>query len=141
MRFGSNRIEKVGTDRDLTIKLCDTIFQGDNVSAEARSEQYEDRLKASIGSTEPGTSVKVRRRQEVVQHAKALRNITTALITDNEPLMEDHLLTTQKSCAKGCRLKTVDHKFHTQVYTAPKWSPLDSATSHIRPLSLYIWLG
>ena len=102
--FGSNAIERVGADLDVTTRLCEQVFQGEEIEIEENSEPYEARLKGVVGQPSSGTSTEVRQEKEVIQHAKALRYISTALILNNEPLTEEILQQTHKILCEGIPL-------------------------------------
>ena len=92
--FGSNKIEHVGLGLDNTLKLCERIFNGEDIpDLDERSPEYEQKLRDMINRQKdlenmPTSSI-VRSRREVVQHAKAFYRIIQAIVIENEPLSEN----------------------------------------------------
>ena len=77
--FGSNAIERVGENLDETRRLCEMIFRGEEANGVDRIPEYKQ--------TQEEEQI-VRKRNEVVQHAHALRYITTAVVVEHQPFSE-----------------------------------------------------
>jgi Fic family protein len=107
--FSSNNIERAGLNLQETIKICQRIFDGEDVKAEdisERSEEYNAAIQSLINSKiqKPGNvniQHVIRSRREVVQHAKALAYITRAVVIDNQPLSESLIRTTHRILVAG----------------------------------------
>jgi Fic family protein len=107
--FSSNNIERAGLNLQETIKICQRIFNGEDVKAEdisERSEEYNAAIQSLINSKiqKPGNANiqhVIRSRQEVIQHARALDYITRAIAIDNQPLSELLIRTTHQILVTG----------------------------------------
>jgi len=105
--FSSNNIERAGLNLQETIKICQRIFDGEDVKAEdisERSEEYNAAIQSLINSQKPGnTNIQhvIRSRREVIQHAKALDYITRAIAIENQPLSESLIRTTHRILVTG----------------------------------------
>ncbi|KAI9793671.1 MAG: hypothetical protein M1816_007566 [Peltula sp. TS41687] len=103
--FGSNHIERVGLGLDETIKICEAVFRGEDVDpndVDERSSAYRRCLDLLVKQkVKANKQHVVRSRREVIQHALALRHITTAMAVDDKPLTEDLILETHKIFCSG----------------------------------------
>ncbi|KAI1213154.1 fido domain-containing protein [Annulohypoxylon truncatum] len=92
--YGSNYIETLGSDFDITEKLCRRIFRGEEVKAyvEARSAEYEAARAALLALKRPSTfDDVVRSRQEVINHAHALNYAIDHVVLDGQQITENFL--------------------------------------------------
>ncbi|KAI9797806.1 MAG: hypothetical protein M1833_005309 [Piccolia ochrophora] len=98
--FGSNLIERVGLGLDETMKICEAIFRGEDVDpndVDERSDAYQKALKAMVTSKSNIDKTHIiRSRREVIQHARALQHITTAIAVEDQLLTEKLILETHK---------------------------------------------
>jgi Fic family protein len=107
--FSSNNIERAGLNLQETIKICQRIFDGEDVKAEDisdRSEEYNAAIQSLVNSKiqKPGNANiqhVIRSRQEVIQHAKALDYITRAIAIDNQPLSKLLICNTHRILVTG----------------------------------------
>ena len=89
--FGSNFIERAGSDYDITARLCRRIFAGQPVSDNIGEwdPEYQAARTHLIQSNLPSDQAAViRSRREIVQHALALQHIILQTINHNETLSE-----------------------------------------------------
>jgi fido (protein-threonine AMPylation protein) len=97
--FGSNFIEKAGSNYDITVRLCRKIFAGEAVPDEIdeRDPEYEAARTHLIKNNQPSDQKAViRSRREIIQHALALRHIIIQMICHNETLSEQLIKDTHK---------------------------------------------
>ena len=106
--FGSNLIERAGTDYTVTADICRRVFRGETVEAEIdpRSPEYERNLLAlvkaqSVKEGQNEGKVVLRSRLEVINHAKAMNHIVTALVYEDQLLTEKLILQTHAILCKG----------------------------------------
>ncbi|KAI1096618.1 Fic-domain-containing protein [Rostrohypoxylon terebratum] len=102
---GSNFIEFIGSDFEVTNKLCRKIFRGEEVTArvEAMSEDFDEARAALIALKRP-TSFEdvVRSRQEVINHAHALKYAIDHVVLNGQEVTERFLQEVhQKLCYGG----------------------------------------
>jgi fido (protein-threonine AMPylation protein) len=102
--FGSNLIENAGLGHEITIRICKAIFAGeiDVANIELREDEYQQALEElKSRNLEPSHSAILRSRAEIVQHALALKHITTHMVVLNEPLSEELILKTHNILTRG----------------------------------------
>ncbi|KAF3902784.1 hypothetical protein AA313_de0204762 [Arthrobotrys entomopaga] len=111
MVFGSNYIERAGSNFEETLFLCKKIFRGEGFAkgeSGQRTEDYEAGLVAMLRGLQttdtPGTSgqhVSIRGRLEVIQHAKALKFFLEQFSFKDSTLTEELILDTHKILCEG----------------------------------------
>lgn len=102
--FGSNLIENAGLGHDVTIRICKVIFEGriEPSTIQLRDDEYEQALEElKLRHLESDHSTVIRSRAEIVQHALALKYLTTHMIELNKPLSEELLLQTHEILTDG----------------------------------------
>ncbi|KAE8450598.1 hypothetical protein EG329_005942 [Mollisiaceae sp. DMI_Dod_QoI] len=107
--FSSNNIERAGLNLQETLKICQRIFDGEDVKAEdisEKSEEYQAVIQALIDSKirKPGNvniCHVIQSRREVIQHVRALDYITRAIVIENQPLSEALICTTHRLLVTG----------------------------------------
>ncbi|KAL9594657.1 MAG: hypothetical protein Q9219_006918 [cf. Caloplaca sp. 3 TL-2023] len=106
--FGSNAIERAGHGFDFTLDICKRIFRGQEVpdTIDPREPEYERGLKDltrqnMLKAGENQVKVVLRSRKEVIQHAKAMEHIVSAIVYKDEPLTEQLILETHAILCKG----------------------------------------
>lgn len=93
--YGSNLIERAGTNFRLTFSICRDIFRGKEVdpNIEERSPEYQEHLDYLVKTQRKGVmSNVVRSRREVINHAKALNFLIDRVVLDNMALSEELIL-------------------------------------------------
>ncbi|EQK98089.1 hypothetical protein G6O67_001398 [Ophiocordyceps sinensis] len=93
--YDSNLIESAGSSLRVTIKLCQDIFRGRQVSEviDERDPEYGEHLRALIATHRKGDLPNVlRSRKEVINHAKALNYMIDKVILEHQPLSEELIL-------------------------------------------------
>ncbi|KAF4998286.1 hypothetical protein FGRMN_3335 [Fusarium graminum] len=94
--YGSNQIESVGGDLDVTLKLCRDVFEGkfvDDAQLAARDAIYEALKMEFIEEKHPQVHDTVlRTRREIIQHAKAAHYMITQVAILGKDLSEDIIL-------------------------------------------------
>ena len=99
MVFSSNMIENAGSGLDVTLKICQAIFRGEEVPDEItnRDSDYECLKKELIRKNLPhGTECILRSRREIVQHAKATSYIMNQICLRGCDLSEEIILETHR---------------------------------------------
>ncbi|OXV06862.1 hypothetical protein Egran_05370, partial [Elaphomyces granulatus] len=97
--FNSNMIENSGAGADVTLKLCQAIFRGEEIPDDIgeRDDEYtaikQDLLRQNLPA---GTQFVLRSRREIVQHAKAASYIISELYLRGKDLTEDIILETHR---------------------------------------------
>jgi fido (protein-threonine AMPylation protein) len=97
--FSSNMIENSGAGADVTLKLCQAIFRGEEIPDDIgeRDDEYnaikQDLLRRNLPA---GTQFVLRSRREIVQHAKAASYIISELYLRGKDLTEDIILETHR---------------------------------------------
>jgi Fic family protein len=102
--YGSNKIETAGSSLPITIKLCQDIFRGKNVSVEIeeRDPLYQDHMKALGDTGRKMDKVNVvRSRREIILHAKALDYMIDHIVLRGETWSEELILETHKILYHG----------------------------------------
>lgn len=97
--FSSNFIENAGAGRNITVKICKTIFKGEAVPDEiGESDPEYEALKGDLMRKRLPTNVQfvLRSRREIVQHAKATSYIINELYLHGKDLTEDIILETHR---------------------------------------------
>ncbi|KAL8337376.1 hypothetical protein RB601_008763 [Gaeumannomyces tritici] len=100
--FGSNLIEGAGAGLDITYKLCQLVFTGQDKGIAdqdmLRMEEYDERRKNLVTQDLPTDQANAayRSRREIIQHARALRHIVNAMVIEDKPLTERLILDTHK---------------------------------------------
>ncbi|XXH04569.1 hypothetical protein Hte_010986 [Hypoxylon texense] len=105
--YGSNFIEVTGSDFDITEKLCRSVFQGKETRAEAESGtlEYEQAKAALIALKRPSSFEDIiRSRQEIINHAQALKYAIDHFVLDGKPITEGFL---KEVHAKLCTGKVI----------------------------------
>ncbi|KAM0341181.1 hypothetical protein ACHAPU_010196 [Fusarium lateritium] len=96
MVYGSNQIECVGGDLDVTLKLCRDVFEGKpvgDVQLAARDAAYQALKMEFIKKKHPEVHDAVlRTRREIIQHAKAAHYMITQVSILGKDLSEDVIL-------------------------------------------------
>ncbi|KAJ9156224.1 Filamentation induced by cAMP/death on curing-related protein [Pleurostoma richardsiae] len=95
--YGSNMIELAGTNLRITIKLCQDIFRGKDVSPdlEDRDPEYQECLENLVKTHRKENRPNViQSRREVINHAKALNFLIDRVVLDNMVLSEELILET-----------------------------------------------
>ncbi|CAI7629170.1 unnamed protein product, partial [Penicillium discolor] len=95
--YGSNMIERAGSELEITLQLCFAIFKGEEVPDDIGeiSEEFKALKQANKRKNLPvSTSAVLRSRQEIVQHAKAASFLMTQLCLYDKDLSERILLET-----------------------------------------------
>ncbi|KFY01985.1 hypothetical protein O988_02409 [Pseudogymnoascus sp. VKM F-3808] len=108
MIFGSNFIEKAGSEHNITLKICEKIFAGVSVPSEIpdRDPEYlATRNHLIQQGLEASYSAVIRSRKEIIQHAKALKYIIMHMVGFNESLTEDIILHTHGILCDGVDLE------------------------------------
>ncbi|KFY19112.1 hypothetical protein V493_08136 [Pseudogymnoascus sp. VKM F-4281 (FW-2241)] len=111
MIFGSNFIEKAGSEHNVTSKICEKIFAGIPVPSEIPERDLEylaTRNHLIQQGLDASYSAVIRSRREIIQHAKALKYIVIHMVGFNEPLSEDIILTTHGILCNGVDLEDGD---------------------------------
>lgn len=108
--FGSNQIERAGANLDVTIQLCRQVFGGEEVeditedTPEHTGELQELVLKDK--SLENLTTCQIlRKRAEVVQHARAFQHIIYRFVVKQQPLSESLIKETHAILVKGVNIE------------------------------------
>ncbi|EQL02843.1 fic/DOC family protein [Ophiocordyceps sinensis CO18] len=97
--FSSNIIENAGAGWDVTFKLCQAIFRGEEMPNEIdeRDSEYaaikQDLLRKGLAA---GTEFVLRSRREIIQHAKAASYIINELYLGGKDVSEDIILETHR---------------------------------------------
>jgi len=97
--FGSNMIEKAGAGLDITIKLCQAIFRGEDIPEDIgeRDPEYEiikrDLMRQNLPAS---TQFVFRSRREIIQHARATSHIIRELYLRGKDLTDDIILETHR---------------------------------------------
>ncbi len=97
--FGSNFIERAGSDINVTIDLCRKIFTGEPVpeTINEGDPQYEAIRRELVQRELPGDHNAVTRsRREIVQHALALKHIVLRMVEEDETLSEQLIKDTHR---------------------------------------------
>ncbi|KAL8713580.1 MAG: hypothetical protein Q9220_002442 [cf. Caloplaca sp. 1 TL-2023] len=81
--YGSNFIERAGTDYHTTIDVCKRVFSGEDIEDTNEGE------------------VAARARLEVINHAKAMQHIVNAMVENDESLTEKLILETHAILCNG----------------------------------------
>ncbi|KAJ5793787.1 hypothetical protein N7457_000386 [Penicillium paradoxum] len=95
MVYGSNMIEKAGSDWDITFKLCLAVFQGEEIPDEIEedTQDYKALKESLIRQNLPASNSAVLKSwREVVQHAKAAEFMMHELRTFRKDLSEEMIL-------------------------------------------------
>lgn len=95
--YGSNRIESAGTGLQITIKLCQDVFRGKEVTIDINEKHhsYSDHLRDLTATNRKADKANVlRSRREVVFHAKALNFLIDRILLNNESWSEELILQT-----------------------------------------------
>ena len=111
MIFGSNFIEKAGSEHNVTLKICEKIFAGLPVPSEIpdRDPEYlATRNHLVQQGLDASYSAVIRSRREIIQHAKALKYIVIHMVGFNEPLTENIILSTHGILCDGVDLEEGD---------------------------------
>jgi Fic family protein len=102
--FGSNQIERAGLNEDETTKLCERVFQGEDLGTfDERTPGYEKKLLEELGGQAgskifEGQTLKsyIRGRHEVVNHAKALQYMIDRVVSLDLPITDECIKTTHR---------------------------------------------
>ena len=97
--FGSNQIENAGAGLEITLKLCQAIFRGEEVPDEIgeRDDEYKTIKQNLLQRNLPaGSQFVLRSRREIVQHAKATSYTFNELYIRGKNLTEDIILETHR---------------------------------------------
>ncbi|KAG7289202.1 hypothetical protein NEMBOFW57_005565 [Staphylotrichum longicolle] len=93
--YGSNMIESVGNTLGITIKLCQAVFRGQEVSIniEDRDPDYKAHLEHLLAANRPANrQYAIRSRREIVQHAQALNFVVEHIVLNKESWSENIIL-------------------------------------------------
>lgn len=136
--YGSNFIERVGANHQITQKICQKIFAGVQVPLEIpeNNEEYATARNFLISQNkESNYEAVIRSRREIAQHALALKYIVMRLVIYNEDLSEELILKTHGILCDHIRLedgedipyagiyRTVDVSAGFSAFTAPAAVP------------------
>jgi Fic family protein len=102
--YGSNLIESAGTSLNITIKLCQAVFRGQNIdpSIEERDPEYQEHLDTLAKTHRIANKLGIiRSRKEVINHAKALNFLVDRIVLDGMPWSEELILQTHKVLYEG----------------------------------------
>ncbi|KAL5596202.1 hypothetical protein FOVSG1_009891 [Fusarium oxysporum f. sp. vasinfectum] len=100
MVYGSNMIEMVGSGLDITVKLCQRIFEGQDVDDAEISDRdpiYQALRKDLVSKNKPsGHEDVLRSRREIIQHAKAAYYMMNQVAIKGKDLSEEIILETHR---------------------------------------------
>ncbi|KAN0092202.1 Fido domain containing protein [Hyaloscypha variabilis] len=106
--FGSNYIEGVGLNADMTLNLCRNVFRGIAVNAEDVPERDPDYAEY-LETTRKSKDAVIRERLEVIQHAKAVEFIINCVVHQSQPLSEDIIKKTHVILLEGHQTQDIPH--------------------------------
>ncbi|KAK7426637.1 hypothetical protein QQZ08_006815 [Neonectria magnoliae] len=94
MVFASNIIENAGGGLDITLKLCRTIFQGNEIGEIHEQDAEYEALKRDLVRKDlsHGIQAVLRSRREIVQHAEATSYIFERVYVNNDDISEEIIL-------------------------------------------------
>ncbi|KAH7483934.1 hypothetical protein FOMA001_g6050 [Fusarium oxysporum f. sp. matthiolae] len=100
MVYGSNMIEMVGSGLDITVKLCQRIFEGqdvDDAEINDRDPIYQAlRMDLVSKNKSSGHEDVLRSRREIIQHAKAAYYMMNEVAIKGKDLSEEIILETHR---------------------------------------------
>ncbi|KAF5554749.1 adenosine monophosphate transferase FICD like [Fusarium phyllophilum] len=100
MVYGSNMLEMVGSGLDITVKLCQRIFEGeavDDAEISDRDPIYQAlRMDLVHKNKSSGHEDVLRSRQEIIQHAKAAYYMMNEVAIKGKDLSEEIILETHR---------------------------------------------
>ncbi|KAI2467383.1 Fic-domain-containing protein [Annulohypoxylon bovei var. microspora] len=102
--YGSNYIEMLGSNLEVTDKLCRRIFRGEHVFAkvEEGSADYEQARAALLALKRPSSPEDViHSRQEIINHAQAMAYAIDHVVLDGEAITEYFLQEAHKKLCFG----------------------------------------
>ncbi|KAI1084767.1 Fic-domain-containing protein [Whalleya microplaca] len=103
--YTSNFIETVGSNYDVTEKICRRIFRGETIPDQIPpgSPEYIEARDALIDLNRPSNAEEISRsRQEIINHAQALNYAVDQIVLDSKPITEDFIREVHKKlCAGG----------------------------------------
>lgn len=97
--YSSNMIENAGAGWDVTLKLCQAIFRGDEIPDDVGERDPEhtaieqDLVRRNLPA---GTQSVLRIRREIIQHAKAASYMINEVHLRGQDLTEDTILETHR---------------------------------------------
>lgn len=143
--YGSNRIESAGTSLPITIRLCQDVFRGREVTIDIneRDQTYPDHAKDLAATDRKADKANViRSRKEVVFHAKALNFLIEKILLDNKPWSESLIRQTHRILYKDLGDASTKSQWHTvtprrgvsvfaprlSLHTCQRWSKIPTAS-------------
>lgn len=119
MVYGSNMIERAGSGREITLKLCMAIFRDEKVSENVGETEEEFlKLKQNLlrNNLPADVSAVLRSRREIVQHARAASYIISQLCIRDQDLSEKIILQTHQILTYKVDAETKPWKEYSGVY-------------------------
>ncbi|KAG5755905.1 hypothetical protein H9Q69_000107 [Fusarium xylarioides] len=100
MVYGSNMLEMVGGGLDITVKLCQRVFEGQSVGDAEISDRdpiYQAlRIELVSKNKSSGHADVLRSRREIIQHAKAAYHMMNEVAIKGKDLSEEIILETHR---------------------------------------------
>lgn len=118
MVYGSNAIDGVGGNRDVTLTLCRAIFTGDTARGSIENKRKYEAVKADLKRRcMPRDRWSVLRcYRQIVQHAEAARYLIHELLLRGNDLTEDIILETHRILTDKINGKTLSWEQYSGKY-------------------------
>ncbi|KAJ5918374.1 hypothetical protein N7454_010749 [Penicillium verhagenii] len=119
MVYGSNMIERVGNDSDITFKLCKAVFRGEEVPEEVgeTEEEFLELKNNLLRKNLPANPCAVLcSRREIFQHAKAACYMIQQLCICDNDLSEEIILQTHEILTHKINADTTPWQEYSGVY-------------------------